>query len=416
MKLQMQYRPLGMPNLLRHVLRLVFLLALCLFAKPASASDKASDALAIKAEHGPWLIMAKSFQGSDSKAKAEQLAAELRKDHKLQAYVLNKRFDFTKRLEGAGFDETGHERRMKYRDAKVVDSYAVLIGDFDSIDSPAITDALAKVKKLAPKCLPATEGSIDKQANTVDVNSYRNYLRKVLPMSDGSTAKESTSKPPLSGAFVTRNPLLPAEYYRAPELDKFVKNINEEKPLNEYSLLSCPGKFSVRVAVFRGDEVTESWGRQSGDSSKVDKIASLDLAAERATLTVRALRKAGYEAYQFHDRTQSYVTVGSFNELGKVDAQNKFVYETRIQEIIQRFGATNKVTHTKFGSSATPTLLFDLVDQKSLPELNTKDPKALGEWLGKYSVAFDLKPAPMAVPRMNTSSIYSGSLLGKDRR
>jgi hypothetical protein len=57
--------------------------------------------------------------------------------------------------------------------------------------------------------------------------------------------------------------------------------------------------------------------------------------------------------------------------------------------------------------------LFDLVDQKLIPELNEAKGKALGEWLAKYSVAFDLIPAPMAVPRVTSNSIYGGSFLGK---
>jgi hypothetical protein len=390
------------------------LLATCLGSFGLSA-DKPNDALTIKAEHGPWLIMAMSFHGNDAKAKAEQLASELRKDHKLQAYCLNKRFDFTNRLEGAGFDEEGRERKMKYRDPKVIDSYAVLIGDFDSIDSPAIKDTLAKVKKIVPRAVPKTDASIDAKTNSVDVHSYRNYLRKVLPSADGATAS-STTKPPMGNAFITRNPLLPAEYYKAPELDKFVKTINEEKGLSDHSLLDCQGKFSVRVAVFRGDEVTESWGRQANGLNDQNKISQLDIAAERAMLTTKALRRAGYEAYQYHDRTQSYVTIGSFNELGSVDKNNRFVYDNRIQEIINRFGATKKITQTQFGTSQTPTLLFDLVDQKTIPEFNTRDSKELGTWLSKYSVAFDLKPAPMAVPRMTGSGIYGGSLFGKDRR
>ncbi|MEQ1827259.1 MAG: hypothetical protein ABL921_14985 [Pirellula sp.] len=378
------------------------------------SADKANDGLAIKPEHGPWLIMAMSFHGDDAKIKAEKLATELRRDHKLQAYCLNKRFDFTKPLEGAGFDEAGRERRMKYRDPKVIDSYAVLVGDFDSIDSTAITDTLTKIKKINPKAV-GREAVVDTKANSVDVHWYRNYLKKVLPTADGS-AKDAAIFGPMENAFVTRNPLLPADFYKAPEVDRFIKKINDEKGLSEFNLLACPGKFSVRVAFFQGDDVTVSWGRQSSLNKEEREISQLDLAAEKAALTTKALRRAGYEAYQYHDRTQSYVTVGSFNELGKVDQQNRFTYDPGIQEIINRFGATKQVTRTQYGSSQTPTLLFDLVDQKLIPELGTKDSKALSDAFSKLSVAFDLKPAPMAVPRLVASGIYGGSLLGKDRR
>ena len=164
------------------------------------------------------------------------------------------------------------------------------------------------------------------------------------------------------GAFVTRNPLLPAEFYKAPELDKFVKKLNEEKNFSDFSLINCAGKYTVRVAVFRGDDQSVSWGRSTSSLNDEDKVSQLDLAAERAALTVRALRRAGYEAYQYHDRSQSYVTVGSFNELGTTNNANQFVYSDRIQEIISRFGGTKKVTRSQYGQTQAPTLLFDLVE------------------------------------------------------
>jgi hypothetical protein len=380
------------------------------------STEKIAENLAIKAEHGPWLVMAMSFHGENGKTKAEQLALELRKDFKLQAYCLSKRFDFTPPIGGAGFDPNGKARQMKFRDPKVVDEYAVLVGDFDSIDSPAITETLAKIKRITPKASAGWDTTINPKASSVDVHSYRTYLKKFLPRSGEKSDEQEVKFGPMFNAFVTRNPLLPADYYKPPELDKFVKQLNEEKGFSDYSLLDCPGKFSVRVVVFRGEDQTVSWGRQTSSLSDQDKVSPLDIAAERASLTVKALRKAGYEAYQFHDRTQSYVTIGSFNELGTVDQQNRFAYDRAIQEIVQRFGATKKVTQSHYGNTQSPTLLFDLVDQKTIPELNNKEGKALGEWLAKYSVAFDLKPAPMAVPRMAASSIYSGSLFGKDRR
>jgi hypothetical protein len=378
-----------------------------------------NDALALKAEHGPWLIMAKSFNGPEAKTQAEQLAAELRKDFRLQAYCLNRRFDYTQRFEGAGFDDKGRERKMKFHDAKVVDGYAVLIGDYDSVDSPTVVDALEKIKRLKPRTLVGSD-KVDPKKPPVDVSSYRNYLMSILPRQKDSSNEplsqsdlEELRTRPMFRAFVTRNPLLPAEYYKAPVLDKFVQSLNAEKGLSEHSLLSCPGKFTVRVVVFRGSETSESWGRSAGALNQENQVSQLDVAAERAMLTVRALRKAGYEAYQFHDRSQSYVTVGSFDELGSPDATNKFIHSRGIQEVVNRFGPSKKLTQSRFGITQSPTLLFDLVDQKLIPELNEAKGKALGGWLAKDSVAFDLIPAPMAVPRVTSNSIYGGSFLGK---
>ncbi len=383
---------------------------------PASADEITKNPSPIKyelkPEHGPWLVFAMSFDGYDAKTNAEQLALELKRDFKLQAYCMGKKLDYTQPVLGAGIDPNGNNRRLKNRDKKIVDGYAVLVGDFDSVDSPAMMDALAIIKKITPKSL-ATEGAdlkdFDKNS-TVPVSVWREFMRK----KNGGAEKLG----PMSSAFTTRNPMLPEDFYKTPEVDKFVKKLNEEKEHAEFNLLSCPGKFTVRVAVFSGeDRSVGSWGGANGQQANANNgVSQLEIAAERAGLAAKALRRAGYEAYQFHDRTQSIVTIGSFNELGKVDQRNRFVYDQSIQDIATRFGATSQVTRTQFGVTQTPRILFDLVSQKVIPELNEGDEKSRLKWFSKYSIPFDVRPTPMAVPKPAASSIYSGSLLGKDRR
>ena len=348
-------------------------------ARTAGTKSDVKIALELKPEHGPWLVFAMSFDGYNAKSQAEQLAIELRKDHKLQAYCMDKKLDYTQPIIGAGVDTNGNNRKMKFRDKKVIDGYAVLVGDFDSIDSPAITEALATVKKIL---------------------------------------KKKSNSPDKVNCFTTRNPMLPDDYFKTPEVDRFVKKLNEQREHSEHNLLECPGKFTVRVAVFRGEDraIGGLGGSSSHDNIDDQKISQLELAAERAALTAKALRIAGYEAYQFHDRTNSIVTVGSFNELGRDDKSKGFAYDPGIQAIVARFGATSKQTRSAYGLTQTPRLLFDLVEQKQIPEINQGNEKSKLKWFTKYSVAFDLKPTPMAVPKPAASSIYSGSLLGKDRR
>ncbi len=347
--------------------------------RTTGTKNDVKNALELKPEHGPWLVFAMSFDGYNARGHAEQLATELRRDYKLQAYCMDKKLDYTQTIVGAGVDPNGNNRKMKVRDKKVIDGYAVLVGDFDSIDSPAISDALATVKKIL---------------------------------------KKKSSSPDKVNCFTTRNPMLPDDYYKTPEVDRFVKKLNEQREHSEHNLLECPGKFTVRVAVFSGeDRAVGGWGGSSShDNIDDQKISQLEVAAERAALTAKALRIAGYEAYQFHDRTMSIVTVGSFNELGRDDKSKGFAYDPGIQAIIARFGATSQQTRSAYGLTQTPRLLFDLVEQKQIPEINEGNEKSKLKWFSKYSVAFDLKPTPMAVPKPAASSIYSGSLLGKNPR
>ena len=353
-------------------------------ASPRILADDPSVKFPLKPEHGPWLVFAMSFDGHNSKSQAEQLATELRRDHKLQAYCTGKKLDFSQPTVGAGFDKNGNTRKMKVLGKKVVDGTIVLVGDFDSYDSQAIKDTLANVKKIL-KTKYGTESQIGQNLN----------------------------------AFTTRNPLLPDQFFKTPEIDQFVKKLNEERAHSEFNLMSCPGKFTVRVAVFSGeDRSIGGWGG-SGSQDNIDdqRVSQLEIAAEKAALTARTLRKAGYEAYQFHDRNQSIVTVGNFPELGWNDARNQFEYDPGIREIVARFGATSQLTRTaKYGSTLTPRLLLDLVDQKKIPEITQGDEKSRLKWFAKYSIPFDVVPAPMAVPKPAASSIYKNSLLGRDRQ
>ena len=106
---------------------------------------------------------------------------------------------------------------------------------------------------------------------------------------------------------------MPRESYAPKGVDTFVFKINKDV---EYSLLDCPGNYSVRVATFRGTVIT--------NQQKVKEIqeggrlkSTLEEAAIKAHKVTMKLRELGHEAYEFHDRHESYVTVGSFDWVGE---------------------------------------------------------------------------------------------------
>lgn len=379
-----------------------------LFKRPGSkeALNKANE---LKAENGPWLIFAMAFEGDSAKEKAEALALDLQNDHGLPAFIMPKKFDYSEPILGSGIREDGRQKVMKYRNAQVKEGYAVLVGEFDSTESPALNPTLANVKTIKPKSLITTKaGELKNEDETI--KTFKSKLRTLT--------KEKTPGP-LETAFVTRNPLLPADFFQAPEMEKFVYDLNRDPGYNEYSLLESKGKYTVRVATFKGDDKFVSWGRSCDSDKKKngDELTELEKAAERAYIVVKALRAAGYEAYQFHDRNQSIVTVGSFDTLGAADAKNQFVYTAGIREIVERFGPTSVVKNTNdfgvnFGPAVQPRLLTDLVDQRKIPELNQGTRKEQIEYFTKMAVGFDMRPTPMAVPRYQPSRFYAGSKVG----
>jgi hypothetical protein len=151
---------------------------------------------------------------------------------------------------------------------------------------------------------------------------------------------------PLSGAFMTTNPLLSDEELSVRRHDPFIIKLNSG---GDYSLLQNPGRYSVIVATFQGRYYTQLNRETPEDHQFSLNNSPLNDAGERAWELCSALRRAkslGYdrefEAYVYHDRYSSIVTVGSFNSKD----------DPRITEIQNFFGA--KVDHVKM--DGTPAI------------------------------------------------------------
>lgn len=372
--------------------------------RASSSAEQVTDAeLELKAEHGPWLILAKSFVGEESKQNAQELAKELRQKYRLDAYVLPKRFDYSQSVPGSGIEANGQQKRMKYINDQKFDVYGVLIGDFDSFDNPKIKETLERIKKIDHQSLTGKDDSNTREST---VSAYKRWLRK--------NSESSQSKPngPFAGAFVTRNPLLPEDYFQSPKVDKFVRSLNNEA---EHSLLDAKGRFTVRVATFRGNEsVVLKDSRASQLASEKLNGESLERAALQANLAAKALRQAGYEAYEFHDRNMSMVTVGSFDSLGGENSQGQFVYASDIRHTLQEFGGAKEYRASQFGPVPVAKTLLDVVHYRKLPELTVGTEAEKMAKVRQYSIPFDIESKVMAVPRPETNKLYSNALLGRN--
>jgi hypothetical protein len=361
------------------------------FKVSKQSSALSSSDLLLKDQHGPWLILAASFEGEDAEAKATELANELRGNYKLLAYVLPKRFDYTKPVLGAGFDDKGEQKKMRYQEKREVTGFGVLVGDFDSLEHPQSKEALQRVKTIQPKCLTGQE----------DLN-----LKKWIPRSKDQAAQAG----PMAGAFMTKNPLLPEEYFQPPKVDKFVQQLNQNA---EFSLLKAKKNFTVRVAMFRGaDSLYLDHNNPERKFEVTDKNQGLEKAAEHAHLAASILRKAGIEAYEFHDRNSSMVTVGSFESLGKIDEQGNFFYDNAIRTTVNQFGGIKEYRNSALGPVPVAKTLLDIVNYKDIPELKSGSEKEKLKLVKAYSIPFEIEPKAIAIPRPATNGLYSGSLLG----
>lgn len=383
-------------------------------AQQAASQDfAATGEFPLKQESGPWLIVAASFSGNGAPKQAHDLAQELRDRFRLNSYVHEMDFKF------ADSGEPSLPSRRHYRRGDEVKEIAVLIGDFQSIDGPDAQQMLRKIKSLEPNAL-----NVDVKETTQSMAQMRKFEDAFMEKFAGKERKRG----PMAQAFFTRNPLLPREYFVPKGVDAFVAKMNEGV---EHSLLDCPGRQTIQVATFRGktilqtsavdDSATKSlWGLH-----KKDDHNPLVEAAENAHLLTHELRAHGYDAYEFHDRTESIVTIGSFAKATQQLPDGRTVAIPDVQRIIQTFDASFDTPADPLSpignDSRTQQAVLEKQQQVSMklntqqaqvvPGLNPKHVKILNGHGRNVKVAriipIDVHPQVIDVPKRSVSSAYA---------
>ena len=277
-------------------------------------------------KHGPWLIVAYTFAGDNAQERAKELALELRRDFGMTAYTHRRHFEFDSNDARRGLDRYGQVKKVKYR-INEIDEVAVMVGDFPSVDDERARKMLEKIKyRCEPECMSNKKRTADHP-----FVGFRGVWRTVSTGKGVKTEKKKAG--PMVNAMLTTNPLLPDEYFAPKGLDKFVIEMN--KPV-KHSLLQCPGKYSVKVATFAGQVVIDQKKIQEIERGK-EVSSRLAEAADKAHRLTEALREQGHEAYEFHDRGQSIVCVGSFDSCGTPRADGKIEINPQIHTIMTTF-------------------------------------------------------------------------------
>lgn len=369
---------------------------------------------------GPWLIMCYSFSGDDGLQQAQRLAAELR-EHKLNAYTYTHQFDLTSKIRDNMLsskeyvrDNSGQEvigadgkpiminpRYVPASNSSITET-AVLVGNFQSADDERAQSLLSQIKRFAPQSLAG--GDPDALANDKDLAGgklrfYRSSVNQALAK-NGAAVQTQT----LRNAFLLPNPMLPDEYFQATSIDDFVIGINRK--VRRYSLLDNPGKYSVRVATFGGKKVLNSskiqqqmddfhWRKRNGEGIESELVAC----ANKANMLTKALRAEGIEAWEFHDRQESYVCVGSFDWLKKTDASGNEVQNPEVVKLIMKYRGNVQRRQGQPFVVGVPV-------PKSLR--NEKLPK-------EQRIAYDMQPLPVVVPKAPKAKQRRARLFSKLR-
>jgi len=316
-------------------------------------------------ENGPWLIVACSFSGEDAEEQSRELILELRKRYKLEAYAYRKKFDLGEQVYGRGVNRFGEPPKMQYRRGSEFDEVAVLVGNYAAVDDPEAQETLEKLKYYRPQCL-----NVDRDSPTTrTLAAWRTIQQHVL--APGNPKKK---KGPMGHAMITTNPLLPEGYFAPQGLDPLVLRANEGV---EHCLLDCPGKYTVQVATFRGGMIIDQREISAIQNGQKQMKSQLAEAAEKAHKLAEALRLKGYDAYEFHDRYASIVTVGSFDFVTRRLPDGRTDLNPAIQDVINRFGPKQMPYGGQTGGMAQQTLV---------------------------GIPFDLKPIVVEVPQRSLSA------------
>ncbi|WP_286177895.1 hypothetical protein [Stieleria mannarensis] len=336
-----------------------------LFGK-AQPIDQA-DSFLLSEEDGPWLLLATTFVGEDAKDRAQRAAVEIRNELRLPAFIYKEEFNFT----GTAGQDTATGRRARYANPHQYQAYAVLVGEYDSVNHESIDEDLDRLKSADLDVFRdpddvAAEYNTDSPASMI--KAFGEQLFKT---------RKGRGRNPMAAAFVTRNPLLPESFFQQPEVDSFVKQLNEGL---DYSLLEADGKFTVVVRTFNACGTILGAKNQDKFKPSEERMAKF---ARQAAKMVKELRKQGEEAYQYHDRDRSVVTIGSFDSLGRELPGGGFQYEPEIRRLMQQYSALN-ASHAKHvpgrqGVAANHVAM----------------------------IPFDVQPTPIAIPKASKRSLYS---------
>lgn len=389
------------------------------FVPTARPTDRNPSDNKLTQENGPWMILAATFSGNGADEQAQALVDELRQRFRMTAYAHEMSFDYADKSPGRGVDEYGAPIRRRYQRGDRVREIAVLTGNFPSVDDPDAQESLEKIKTMQPNALRA-----DSEHTSQSMAQVREWQDQVL-----ERLGKKRDRGPMGQAFLTRNPLLPREYLVPKGVDKFVAEMNRGV---EHSLLDCPGQYTVKVATFRGTTILQTSATDAGKPSspwswkKKERDNPLIEAAENAHLLTEELRSHGWEAFEFHDRTESIVAIGSFAEGPGYSADGRQIPTPEMQRIVQTFGAAYDTPSDPLSGIGNDSATQHRVQQKEqefnmkllgqqnqiVPGLNPKHVKIFKGGGKRKSlervIPLDIYPTAIEAPKRSVSSAYAG--------
>ncbi|MCH2201984.1 MAG: hypothetical protein MK102_08435 [Fuerstiella sp.] len=306
--------------------------------------------------HGPYMILVTTLRnvdpglrakGMSAEDAADQIVYELRRKG-IPAYVYHQK------------EQLSEEGRFIQRQ----EGLAIMAGNFPTAEH-RVAQAVLKIiqEKFRPQFL--------KQPET------------------GAIIVDQLASMPFKRAFIVANPLRNSAELEKDEVDPELVQMNANN--GKISLLKNPGRYTLKVATFRGNQIVQVAAKKSSKKG-FGIFGQADESATSAWELATALRRAtkygydkNYEAWVLHDTRKSYVTIGSFNSPD----------DPRIRQLIQEFKAKVKPNPRTGEAKMTPELF-------SIPKNPVKKPLPDKLWF------FDESPRAVAVPGRSANGKSSG--------
>lgn len=290
-------------------------------------------------KEGPWLIHIGSFRGDESLEFAHRFAEETRSKYKYQTYVYSMNEEDARQdrealrqlqLKTIGSETLAEStERQKFKTVRVIKEFSVFVGSFPDMER-ARTEA-ARIKEFDPPTSipsfgihlynePKARANQDPEANTIGGIFG---LRASTQSEEGKRLKQSLGNP-YRQAFVVRNPVVTrkktptvtVQNKAAVPMDPTWAELNAKE---KHSIFSCPKKWTIVVAKFSPPTEVSPMNTSVVQVGSRTSNASLGKGIENAAETARKMAEIlrdggkGYDAYVFHTRQYSLVTVGAFD-------------------------------------------------------------------------------------------------------
>ena len=310
-----------------------------LFAQ-APVAPETTNKYPLTDREGPWLIHIGSFRGDQSLDYAHRLAEETRTKHHLLTFIYSmNEIDAVKdreelrqnQIKMIGTDKVpGSEEHQKFKTVRVVKEYSVFVGNYPDMEKARFESV--KVKEFEPPTsIPSyginlfNESNPNARADSDAIPHSGIFKLKTTRSEDRKILNQSVGNP-YRQAFVVRNPILTKaaavvsaqSQQPSTTFDPAWRELNAKE---KYSIFTCPKPWTIVVAHFAPPTLVQSSLNdnvlQTGTTLPPAELGkALERAAETARQMAELLRDGGkgYDAYVFHTRQYSVVTVGAFDD------------------------------------------------------------------------------------------------------